>query len=31
MNYRYYSLKTPKRHCACNHTLVTAVLNQPHN
>jgi len=22
MNYRYYSLETPKRHCRCNHTHV---------
>jgi len=22
MNYRYYSLETPKRHCRCNHTRV---------
>jgi len=26
MNYRYYSLETPKRHCRCHHTC-TATSN----
>jgi len=27
MSYRDYSLETPKRHCRCNHTRVTAMSN----
>jgi len=32
MNYRYYSLETPQRHCRCNHThaLLCRILCADH-